>query len=482
LQKKEREEKMNPSQEKQEKTKSQNKMLAMPVPKLMMNMGLPMMVSMLGQALYNVVDTFYVSRIPDTQGIIHAGEKAINALTLSFPIQMLIIALGVGTGVGINALVARCLGMKQKRRAENAAGNALFASSMYFVAMFLFGIFGAGAFIRSQTHDPAVTAFGITYVRIISIFSLGSLAYMSLEKVMIATGRTKITMMTQMAGALTNIVLDPILIYGWLGFPVMGVKGAAVATVIGQFVSLIWIGSFYIKKDRVMTIRRSDLRPNAGLLRELYQVGVPAIIMQILVPIMAYAMNLILGSLSEAAVTAYGIYYKLQNFIFMPGYGLNNASIPIIAYNYGARQKKRIGEAVRWALIDITVIMGIGVVLLAGFTRPIVSIFSVTPETSALCVQALKIIVAGFFFAGVNIILQGVCQALGSGTDSLIVSIVRFIAVPLPVAYGLTKMLNPAFWVWFSIPIGELAAAVAAVCLTRTLYKKRMAQPAFIKG
>ncbi|MGN0194726.1 MAG: MATE family efflux transporter [Pseudoramibacter sp.] len=475
---------MNSSQEKQDKTenKSQNKMLAMPVPKLMMNMGLPMMISMLGQALYNVVDTFYVSRIPDTAGVAHVGERAINALTLSFPIQMLIIALGVGTGVGINALVARCLGMKAKRRAENAAGNALFASCMYFLAMLVFGLFGAGAFIRSQTHDPVIAAFGITYVRIISMFSLGSLAYMSLEKVMIATGRTKITMMTQMAGALTNIILDPILIYGWIGFPAMGVQGAAIATVIGQFVSLIWIGSFYLKKDRFMTIRRSDLKPKAELIRELYKVGIPAIIMQILVPIMAYAMNLILGSLSEAAVTAYGIYYKLQNFIFMPGYGLNNASIPIIAFNYGARKKTRIAGAIRWALIDITVIMGIGVILLAGFTRPIVSIFSVTPETGALCVQALKIIVAGFFFAGVNIILQGVCQALGNGTDSLIVSVVRFIAVPLPAAYLLTKTLKPAFWVWFSIPVGELAAAAVAVVLTLSLYKKRMAQPGFAEA
>lgn len=471
---------MNSDQEKSNNNENKNKMLAMPVPKLMMNMGLPMMISMLGQALYNVVDTFYVSRIPDTAGVIHAGEKAINALTLSFPIQMLIIALGVGTGVGINALVARYLGMKAKRQAENAAGNALFASCMYFLAMFVFGLFGAGTFIRSQTHDPVIAAFGTIYVRIISVFSLGSLAYMSLEKVMIATGRTKITMMTQMAGALTNIILDPILIYGWLGLPAMGVTGAAVATVIGQFVSLIWIGSFYLKKERFMAIRRSDLKPNAKLLRELYQVGVPAIIMQILVPIMAYAMNLILGSLSEAAVTAYGIYYKLQNFIFMPGYGLNNASIPIIAYNYGARKKRRIASAIRWALVDITVIMAIGVVLLAGFTQPIVSIFSVSAETSALCVQALKIIVAGFFFAGVNIILQGVCQALGNGTDSLIVSLIRFIAVPLPAAYVLTKTLRPAFWVWFSIPMGELAAAVVAVCLTLSLYKKRMAQTGII--
>ncbi|MGI6212483.1 MAG: MATE family efflux transporter [Anaerovoracaceae bacterium] len=453
---------------------AEDKMAVMPVSKLILNMGFPMMLSMLGQALYNVVDTFFVSRIPDSPGITNAGEMAINALTLAFPVQMLIMALGVGTGVGVNALVSRLLGMKQRREAENAAGNALFVSMLYYLAMLLFGIFGAEPFIESQTDNEVIAAYGIRYVTIISVLSLGTLGYMCLEKVTIATGRTKVTMITQIAGALTNILLDPVLIYGWLGLPALGVRGAAIATVIGQFVSLISIGTFYLGGKRILSIRRADLRPRKHILGALYRIGIPAIAMQILVPLMSYAMNLILVGVSEAAVTAYGIYYKLQNFIFMPGYGLNNASIPIISFNFGAGKKDRIARAIRWALTDVTVIMLIGVVLLEGWTKPIVGLFSVTPETEVICVTALRIIVWGFFFAGANIILQGVCQALGNGNFSLIISLVRLIAVPLPAAFALAHLAQAKTAVWFSIPLGELSACVVAVILTTYLYKRKV--------
>lgn len=437
-----------------------NKMATMPVPQLLLNMGLPMMLSMLGQALYNVVDTFYVSRI---QGIAHAGEMAINALTLAFPIQMFIIALGVG----INALISRLLGMQERRKAENAAGNALCMSLLYFVGLFLFGIFGAQAFISSQTNNAIVAQFGIDYLRIIAIFSLGTLVYMCLEKITVATGRTKITMMTQLAGAITNIVLDPILIYGWLGLPVMGVKGAAIATVIGQFVSLISLGLFYVNQRPILSIHWTDFYLHTDILRNLYRVGIPAIMMQLLVPIMSYAMNLILGGISEASITAYGIYYKLQNFVFMPAYGLNNASIPIISYNYGAGKQDRIRSTIRWALIDSMVIMGIGVILLEGWTAPIVSIFAVSKDTMALCVWALHIIVWGFFFAGANIILQGVCQALGNGKYSLVISLIRFILIPLPFAVVIHSQLH----VWFAIPLGEMVGMSIGILLTKHLYK-----------
>jgi multidrug efflux pump len=448
-------------------------MAVMPVPKLILNMGLPMMISMLGQALYNVVDTFFVSRIPDSDGMAHAGELAINALTLAFPVQMMIMALGVGTGVGINALISRMLGMKRQRQAENAAGNALFVTLLYFLAMFLFGLLGAGAFIGSQTDNAAIARLGTEYVRIICVFSLGTLGYMCLEKVTIATGNTRITMLAQIGGAVTNILLDPVMIYGLIGFPAMGVRGAAIATVIGQFVSLIWIGTFFIKKDRIMTIRYSDLRPKAVILKELYRIGIPAIVMQILVPIMSYAMNLILVSISEAAVTAYGIYYKLQNFVFMPGYGLNNASIPIISFNYGAREKGRIRAAIRWALTDVTVIMAVGVILMEGRTRQIVSLFALSPQTEDLCVTALRIIVWGFFFAGVNIILQGVCQALGNGRFSLIISLIRLIAVPVTAAYFFSRTAQAQEIVWYAILMGEAAASLVAAVLTTRLYKQK---------
>ena len=452
--------------------RSSAKMAQMPVRKLLVDMGLPMMASMLGQALYNVVDTLFVSRIPDAAGVANAGELAINALTLAFPVQMLIMALGVGTGVGVNAVIARLLGMGEVRRAQQAAGNALFVSLLYCAAMVLFGLLGVGEFIRSQTANETVAAFGTTYAQIVSVFSLGTFGYMCLEKVTIAVGRTKITMASQIAGALTNIALDPILIYGWFGLPALGVEGAAIATVTGQFVSLVLIGWFYVGSNRILPIGPTDLKPSADLLKRLYRIGIPAIVMQILVPIVSYAMNLILGSVSESAVTAYGIYYKLQNFIFMPAYGLNNASIPIISFNYGAANRQRVLQAVRWALIYVTAIMAIGVVLLEGFARPIVSLFVVSADTEGLCAVALRLIAWGFFFAGVNIVLQGACQALGSGASSLVISLVRLAAVPLPVACALAQSAPLQAWVWLAIPLGEMAASAVAVAVTMLIYRR----------
>ncbi|MGN0254496.1 MAG: MATE family efflux transporter [Chordicoccus sp.] len=448
------------------------RMETMPIPKLVISMGLPMMISMLGQALYNVVDTFYVSRIPDTAAMPNAGETAINALTLAFPVQMLIMALGVGTGMGVNAQVSRLLGKKRRREAENAAGNALTVYFVYFLAMLLFGIFGSAAFIKSQTADAMTADLGTIYVRIISVGSLGTLGYMCLEKATIATGRTKVTMLAQSAGALTNIVLDPVLIYGWLGLPAMGVRGAALATVVGQFISLIWIGTFYVGRHRILAIRKSDLMPKRRLLSGLFRIAVPAIAMQILVPAMSYGMNRILGGIREAAVTAYGIYYKLQNFIFMPAYGLNNASIPILSFNYGAGHRERISRAIRWALLYVTAIMVAGILLLSLRTDAIVSLFAVSETTLNLCRTALRIIVWGFPAAGINLILQGVCQALGNGKNSLVISLVRLILIPLPAAAALSFLPAAEFLVWLSIPLGEWTACVVAIILTKRLYQK----------
>lgn len=452
----------------------QNKMATVPIPKLLLNMGLPMILSMVVEALYNVVDTFYVSHIPDTSSMHNVGEMAINALTLAFPIQMLIVALGVGTGVGINAMVSRYLGMKQKRKAEQVAGNALFVSVLYFIALFLFGVFGAHPFISSQTDNPIIAQMGTQYVSIVSIFSFGVFVYLAFEKITVGTGNTKIMMFAQSFGAITNIILDPIFIYGWFGLPAMGVRGAAIATVTGQFVSLFWIIQYYVGKKRILTIHPSDFYPQKEILEDLYRIGLPAIMMQLLVPIMSYVMNIILGQISESAVTAYGIYYKLQNFIFMAAYGLNNASIPIISFNYGAKNYHRIVAAIRWAMIDGLVIMGVGFVLMQGLTGQIVSIFAVSKGTIALCVWALRIIAWGFFFAGANIILQGVCQALGNGNASLGISLVRLILVPLPVAYLISHMAHAQQLVWLSIPLGELCATILAIFLTLHLYKERL--------
>ncbi len=450
--------------------KSGNKMAEMPIRKLLLNMGAPMMISMLGQALYNVVDTFFVSHIPDTEQISNMGDKAINALTLAFPVQMLIMALGVGTGVGINAMIAKNLGRKDQEQAGRTAGNAIFMTLCYFALIFLFGLTACEGFIHSQTTDAVIAQMGTTYLRIITLFSLGTLGYMCLEKIVMGTGKTTITMICQLIGALTNIVLDPIMIYGLLGCPALGVAGAAWATVIGQFVSLIVIAFVYFKKGVGIKTDIHYFKPNSKTLTDIYSIGLPAIVMQILTPIMSYALNLIFGAISVSAVTAYGVYYKLQNFIFMPGYGLNNASIPIISYNFGAKNKERVSQAIRYGLIYVSAIMLIGILLLQVFARQIVGFFSVTEESHQLCVLALRIITCGFFFAGANIILQGVCQALGKGGYSLIISLLRFIVLALPLAWGLSQIQNAANIVWLSLPVAEAGACAVAVWLSKKTY------------
>lgn len=453
---------------------SGNKMAEMPIRSLMLNMGAPMMISMLGQALYNVVDTFFVSHIPDTAQITDMGDKAINALTLAFPIQMLIMALGVGTGVGINAVISRNLGRGDREQANRTAGNAIFVTLCYFVLIFLFGLTSARFFICSQTTDTVIAEMGVTYLRIITIFSLGTLGYMCLEKIVMGTGKTTITMICQLAGAITNIILDPIMIYGLLGLPAMGVAGAALATVTGQFVSLLVIAVVFFRKGAGIESGMRYLKPDRQTLGSIYSIGLPAIVMQILTPIMSYALNLILGTISVSAVTAYGVYYKLQNFIFMPGYGLNNASIPIISYNFGAGKKTRVSQAVRYGLIYVSIIMLIGIILLQLFARQIVGIFSVTEESHQLCVLALRIVTCGFFFAGANIILQGVCQALGKGIYSLIISLLRFVILALPLAWVLSLTENAASLVWLSLPAAEAGACAAAVFLTGRTCRKVM--------
>lgn len=457
--------------EKNMDSQNKNKMAEMPVKNLLLNMGAPMMISMLGQALYNVVDTFFVSHIPATVQIADLGDKAINALTLAFPIQMLIMALGVGTGVGINATVAKNLGRGDRAQASRTAGNAIFLTLCYFVAIFLFGMTATGAFIRSQTADPIITDMGITYLRIITVFSFGTLGYMCLEKIVMGTGKTVITMVCQPAGAITNILLDPIMIYGLLGCPAMGVAGAAWATVIGQFVSLIVIAVVYFGKGIGINTSLRYLKPDRETLGSIYSIGLPAVVMQILTPIMSYALNLILGAVSVSAVTAYGVYYKLQNFIFMPGYGLNNASIPIISYNFGAKNKERVAQTIRYGLIYVSLIMLAGIILLQTFAKSIVGLFSVTSESYQLCVLALRIVTCGFFFAGANIILQGVCQALGKGVYSLLISLLRFILLALPLAWVLSLLPNAASLVWLALPVAEAGASIVAILLTQRTYR-----------
>ena len=451
--------------------RKQNKMGAMPVPKLLLNMGVPMIISMVGQALYNMVDAFFVSRIPDTAQVAEMGDKAINALTLAYPIQMLMIAVVTGIGIGTNSLLAQSLGRKDRERASRIAGNAMTICLCFFVIMFLFGLFGAEAFIRSQTKDPVITELGTTYLRIVAVFSLGAIGYMCLEKVVMGCGNTRATMVGQLTGVITNIVLDPVMIFGFG----LGVAGAAIATVVGQFVSLFVIAFVNFFRNKEIDSGWKYLRPRRDAMESIFAIGLPAIVLQVLTPVMSYGLNLILGTISAYAVTAYGVYYKLQYFMFMAIFGLNNASIAITAYNLGAKQKDRIVQSIRYAVFYAVAIMVVGVIVLQIFARPIVGIFSVAEESANLAAWALHVITWAFVCSGASIILQGVCQALGNGVYSLIVSLLRQLVIVLPLAYVFSRMASAAALVWWSIPIAEVIGCAAAVILTWRLYKARVA-------
>ena len=451
-----------------------NKMAVMPVPKLLISMGAPMMLSMLTQAFYNVVDTFFVSHIPDTADVVNMGDKAINALTLAFPIQMLIICLGVGTGVGTGAALAMHFGRGDRENANKTAGNATFITLCYYAAILCFGIFGTNAFIHSQTKDPVIAGLGVSYLSIIACFSLGSLGFMSLEKKVLAMGRAKLGMTGQMLGALTNIVLDPVMIYGLGPFPRLGVVGAAVATVTGQFVSLILTSVFYFRDTRFIDHGLRYLRPSAPIVKRIYQVGLPAVIMQALTSVMSYGMNLILVALSESAVTAFGLYFKLQSFIFMPAFGMSNGLVPTMSYNYGARNRQRIADSIKYGLLYVGAIMLAGLLLIQLCAPSIVGIFTLSEESKRLSVLALRTASMGFLFAAVGIVLSGVCQALGNGTYSLIVSCIRLLVVILPLAYFLSKLDGGVNLVWIAFPVADFVSMIAAILLSRHLYHQKV--------
>lgn len=430
-----------------------------------------MILSMVGQALYNMVDAFFVSRIADTAQVAEMGDKAINALTLAYPIQMLMIAVVTGIGIGTNSLLAQSLGRKDRERASWIAGNAMMFCLCFFAVIFLFGLFGAQAFICSQTKDSVVVELGTTYLRIVTVFSLGAIGYMCLEKVVMGCGNTRATMIGQLSGVITNIILDPVMIFGLS----MGVAGAAWATIIGQFVSLFVIAYVNFFRNKEIDSGLKYLRPRKDTLKSIFTIGLPAIVMQILTPVLSYGLNLILGTISSYAVTAYGIYYKLQYFMFMAIFGLNNASIPTVSYNLGAKNQERIRQSIKFAVIYAVVIMAAGIVVLQLFARPIVGLFSVAEESANLAVWALHVITWAFVFSGINIILQGVCQALGNGVYALTVALLRQLVIVLPLAYVFSRTASAGALVWWSIPIAEVVGCAVAVILTRRLYKERVA-------
>lgn len=442
------------------------------VPAVLLKMGIPIIVSMMLQAMYNIVDSMFVSRMPDLPDLEHTGEYAVNALTLAFPVQMLIIAFGIGTGVGVGAMLSRLLGMKDKEGVAKTAGNGVFLGIVISAAFVAFGLFGIDAYLKSQTQDPVILSMGRTYLRICTLLCLGNILWGVYEKLLQSTGKTMLSTAAQIAGALTNIVLDPIMIYGLLGCPAMGIAGAAYATVLGQFVSLFLAMFFQYKVNTEIKSGFRYLKPDLHIISGIYSIGFSAIVMQALMSFMTYGINIIFVRVSVNAVTAYGISYKIQQFIYFAGFGIRDAITPLVSYNYGRSSRKRVMEGEKYGIIYTLVIMLAGMAVLNLFAYPLSGIFGLSAQTQELCVRAMHIISTGFVFAGINIAVQGIFQALEAGTGSLIISVLRLLAIPLPLAYLLSLSADAPSLIWWSIPAGEITAAVVAVLMLRKVNRR----------
>ncbi len=430
------------------KERKANKMGTMPVNKLLVSMSLPMMVSMLVQALYNIVDSIFVSRI---------DENALTAVSMAFPIQSLMIAIGVGTGVGVNALLSRSLGEKDYGKVDRTAVNGVFLSAVSYLLFLVVGILAVTPFYLSQTKDAQIIAYGKQYLTIICCCSFGMYTQFIFERLLQSTGKTIFTMVTQGTGAIINIILDPIFIFGYFCIPRMGVAGAAVATVAGQIVAGVFAIIINEKKNTDVKLNFKGFRPDKKVIGEIYKVGIPSIIMQAIGSVMTYGMNRILISFNSTAVAVFGVYFKLQSFIFMPIFGLNNGMVPIIAYNYGAKEKDRMVKTLKLSVFYAIGIMVLGFLVFQLFPAPLFSLFDASEMMLSIGVPALRAISFSFLFAGFCIVCGSLFQALGNGVYSMVISIARQLVVLLPAAY-LLSLSGKVQYVWWAFPIAELVS------------------------
>ena len=439
----------------------ENKMGVMPVGKLLINMSVPMMLSMLVQALYNVVDSYFVAKL---------SQDALNAVSLSFPIQNLMIAVSVGTGVGLNALLSRNLGEKNFEGANRAAGNGLFLAFLSGLAAIVIGLTVPHAFFMAQTDIPGIVEQGTAYLQICCTWSMGLFMGVLFERLLQSTGKTFYAMIAQTIGAVTNIVMDPVLIFGLGPFPAMGVAGAAAATVAGQIIGAVVGCTMNLAFNKELNFGRKYLKPQGRVIKQIYAVGVPSMVLSSVGSVMVFGLNQILMAFTDTATAVFGVYFKLQSFIFMPVFGLNNGMVPIIAYNYGARNRERILKTMKLAVITATGIMLVGVAVAEIFPAQLLGLFEASKEMLDIGVTALRIICTSFIFAGFGIVCGSVFQALGHGVLSMISSIVRQLVVLLPVAWllSLTGNLN---LVWLAFPIAELFSVCLCIIFTRRIIK-----------
>lgn len=444
----------------------ENKMGVMPVNKLLLSMSLPIMISMLVQALYNIVDSIFVAMI---------SENALTAVSLAFPIQSLMIATATGTGVGVNAILSKSLGEKNYDKANKTAVNGVFLAFVSYLVFVVIGIAGTGPFYRSQTMDAEILGYGVQYLTIVCVASAGIFTQIIFERLLQSTGKTVYTMITQGTGAVINLILDPILIFGLCGMPEMGVAGAAAATVIGQIIAGIMGYIINEKVNHEIKLEWKGFRPDGAMIGGIYKVGIPSIIMQAIGSLMTYGMNLILISFTSTATAVFGVYFKLQSFIFMPVFGLNNGMVPIIAYNYGAEKKDRLIQTIKLSIAYAMALMIIGFLVFQLCPQVLLQWFNASETMMGIGIPALRTISVSFLLAGFCIICGSVFQALGNGIYSMVVSIARQIIVLLPAAYFLAKLGNVNY-VWWAFPIAELMSLALSSYFLFRIYQKIIKQ------
>ena len=453
------------------KDESQNKMAIEPINKLILKMGLPMIVSMVLQALYNVIDSIFVANMGST------GAIANQALTLAFPIQILIIAIGVGTGVGLNALLSKSLGENDKNKVNKIAGNGIFLSICIYIFFLVFGLFFSKWFISLFTNDKEIIKLGTTYLKICTCLSLGSIGYTVYERFLQATGKTMLSTISQISGAVTNIVLDYIFIY-----PLdMGVAGAAWATIIGQFVSLFIAMYFHYNKNKEIDGSLKYINPDGGIIKAIYSIGVSAALMQALLAVMMAGMNAILG-LAQADQTvligSFGIYYKIQQIALFSAFGLSNTIISILSFNYGMQDRKRIDDCIKYGIMDTMIVTLIISILFEVFAYPLANLFGLaggeTKEIIKVCTIALRISSIGFIFMGISVAIQGILQSIRYALRPLIISLLRLVIFVFPVALLFTKSSDVVKIVWWTFPIAEVLTSIIALLILKDSYNRKI--------
>ena len=442
----------------------ENKMGTMPIGKLLLSMGLPMVLSMLMQALYNIVDSLFISRV---------SEAALTAVSMAFPVQNFMIAAVSGMAVGVNSLLSRSLGEKNFERANKAANAGVTLSFLTMLVFLLFGIFGAEAFFRLQTTDAEIIRQGADYTRICCILSFGCFGQIIFERLLQSTGQAHLSMASQITGAVLNIILDPIMIFGYFGFPRMEAAGAALATVIGQIVACCVGLILNLKFNRTLTLNVRKYRLDRKTVWDIYRVGLPSIAMQSVGSVMNMAMNMILMGFTSTATAVFGVYYKLQSFAIMPAIGMNNAQIPIIAYNYGAQRKSRILKTMKLAMLSMQIFLTLVTLVFLFAPGLLLSMFDASENMLAIGVPALRTMGLNFFICGICICSGAVFQALGNGVYSLITSVMRQLVVLIPVAW-LMSLTGNIELVWISFPLAEIMSLAASLFFLRRIFRQKI--------